>query len=496
MSTPTARRKRKECSVNWDSFLEETGSWFERQELFVPQARWVVGVSGGADSVLLLHTLRHLSEKHELRWELHVAHLHHGLRGDEADADARFVEDLARQLALPAQVEHVDIASKVQTHGGSTEEVARQHRYEFLERVALKTDAAGVIVGHHADDDAETILHRICRGTGMRGLAGMRDRRAIRSGSRVPLLRPLLHQRRATIEQLCREREIEFRIDRTNLDSRYTRGFIRNTILPMLREHLNPNVSDALIRLAEQARWLDTYLHDAAIRIFDSLVISDEPSQIVLNIRALLSKQRVIQAEVIRRAVSLLPGGEQDLSFTNIDGVLRLAADSGSGKELHLPGSILVRKVYDRLEFRPRNDTEIPAELVPVFLQCPGKTELPQLNAVLEAEICEVDPAKIEELRKSAHPNEQWLDYHRLQLPLLVRGRRPGDRFHPLGAPGKKNLSDFFIDEKIDPPVRNRTGILCDQAGVVWVMPMRIDERVKLRSNSRQALRLLLSSSS
>jgi len=477
--------------VNWDSFLEELGRWFERHGLLVSKTRWVVGVSGGADSVLLLHALRQLSEQRELRWELHAAHLHHGLRGNAADADAEFVKDLARQLALPVHIERVHIPSEVETHGGSTEEVARQLRYEFLERVALKTDAVGIAVAHHADDDAETILHRICRGTGMRGLAGMRQTRAIQPGSRVLLIRPLLDHRRATIEQLCEQRGIEYRTDQTNRDTEFTRGRVRNVVLPMLREQLNPNVTDALLRLAEQARWLETYLRDAATRIFDSLVVSEQPSRIVLNTRALVSKQRVIQAEVIRRAVSLLPGGEQDLSFTNVDDVLRLAADRASGKELHLPGAVTVRKVYDRLEFRPRAMTETPAELTPVFVTCPGTTPLPQLNGELTAEACEVDPEKIDELRQTAHPNEQWLDHDRLQLPLLVRGRRAGDRFHPLGAPGTKSLSDFFIDEKIEPPLRARTGVLCDQAGVVWVMPLRIDERVKLRANSRRALRLV-----
>ena len=478
--------------VSWDSLLEELGGWFERHELLQPKKRWVVGVSGGADSVLLLHAMRDLAEQRELGWELHVAHLHHGLRGRAADADAKFVEQLAGQLALPAHTEHVDIPSEIKKHGGSTEEVARQHRYDFLERVALQTDAAGVAVGHHADDDAETILHRICRGTGIRGLAGMRNQRAIQPDSRVLLIRPLLQQRRATIETLCEQRRLDFRTDRTNLDSEFTRGRIRNVVLPMLREQLNPSVTSALIRLAEQARWLETYLHDAAARVFDSLVVSDEPSRVVLNPRALLSKQRVIQAEVVRRAVSRLPGGEQDLSFANIDGVLRLAADRASGKELHLPGSVTVSKVYDRLEFHPRVDAEAPAELAPVFVTCPGNTPLPQLDSELTAELCDVEPEKVDELRQTPHLNEQWLDYDRLQLPLLIRGRRAGDRFHPLGAPGTKSLSDFFIDEKIEPPLRARTGVLCDQIGVVWVMPLRIDERAKLRSNSRRALRLVL----
>ncbi len=481
--------------MEWDSFLQRLGRWLRDHELGGPQMRWVVGVSGGPDSIVLLHALRAFSEQHELGWRLHVAHLHHGLRGAEADEDARFVEETARCLALPFFGEHIDVRQIVATRGGSTEEVARRHRYAFLERVALKTGSDFVAVAHHADDDAETILHRICRGTGIRGLAGMRPLRPLQAGSRVTLVRPLLNERRATIYEICRERDFQTRADSSNDGTQFTRGRIRNVILPMIREHLNPNVTEALLRLGEQARWLETYLRDAAARTFESLVVSDQPNRIVLNAPALLSKQRIIQAEVVRRAVSLLPGGEQDLSFTHVDAVLRLAASETSGKELHLPGGVLVQKLYDRLEFRRRDAGEQPpGEIPPTFVHCPGVTRLPLLDAELVAEIRDIDADKIAELRAAPHPFEQWIDYERLRLPLLVRGRREGDRFQPLGVSGTKSLSDFFIDEKIDPPLRARTGVLCDQAGVVWVMPLRIDERVKLRPGSRRALRLVLKS--
>ena len=477
--------------MNWEAFREYLTRWHEERDLLTPHAPWVLAVSGGPDSMLLLHALQDLSRRQQLGWKFHVAHLHHGLRGADADADAEFVESVARETGAKFHLERVSIPDEIAENGGSVEDVSRQRRYEFLERVALQTGSECVAVAHHADDDAETILHRICRGTGIRGLAGMRARRPIQPGSRVNVVRPLLKLSRETVENLCEERQIESRIDATNAGSEYTRNRIRNVILPMLRKHLNPNVGDALLRLGEQARWLERYLDDAAARTLDSLLVADTPGRIVLNTNALLSKQRVIQAEVIRRAVSLLPGGDRDLSFTHVDGVLILAADRGSGKELHLPG-VVVQKVYDRLEFRPRDVSEIPAELTTVFVQHPGTTVLPQIDAELITEVCDITPSKIEELRRTPHPYEQWLDLDRIQPPLIVRGRRDGDRFRPLGAPGTKSLSDFFIDEKVDPPLRARTGVLCDQGGVVWVMPLRIDERVKLRSDSRRALRLVL----
>jgi tRNA(Ile)-lysidine synthase len=223
-------------------------------------------------------------------------------------------------------------------------------------------------------------------------------------------------------------------------------------------------------------------------------VISEQPGHIVLNNHALLSKQTIIQAEVIRHAISLVAPGEQDLSFAHIDAILRLSEAPASGKEVHVPGPVVVRKQYDRLEFRPLTATEPPPEIGNQFVACPGRTTLSALGVELTVEVCEVGPLKIKSLQQNRNPHEEWLDYEQVQLPLLVRGRREGDRFHPLGSPGAKTIGDFFSNEKIDPAVRVRTGILCDQAGPVWVMPLRIDERVKLREATRKALRLVLSS--
>lgn len=478
--------------MNWDTFLDQVAAWLDHRGLVQQRGCWVVGVSSGPDSTLLLHALRALSTGRDLGWTLHAAHFHHGLRGAEADADEQFAAELANRLGVTLHAEHADIRAWSETEDGSTEEVARRHRYAFLERVALKTGSDCVAVGHHADDNAETVLHRICRGTGLRGLAGISDVRPIQPGSRVRLVRPLLPHRRATIDALCAARGLEARADSSNATGEFTRGRIRNTILPLLRESLNPNVTDALLRLAEQARWVGGYLEEAAARTFDSLVVCEEPRHLVLNTPALLGKHRTIQAEVVRRAMSLMPGGEQDLSAAHIEAVLRMAADAASGKELHLPGPVVVSKLYDRLEFRPLEPEEPPPELAPVLVDCPGTTPLPLLGAELVAELCDSDPSKIEELRQEPRPNEEWLDYDRLKLPLVVRGRRPGDRFQPLGAPGTKSVSDFLIDEKIEPQRRARIGLLCDQAGPVWVMPLRIDERAKLHDASQQALRLVL----
>lgn len=453
--------------------------------------RWVVGVSGGPDSTILLRVMKAVGEREGLRWSLHAGHLHHGLRGEEADEDAAFARRMADDLQIPFSEHRVDIPAQVAQHGGSTEETARRQRYAFLERLALQTGGELVAVAHHADDNAETVLHRICRGTGLRGVAGMPDIRPLRLGSGIRLARPLLQQRRSTIDALCAELGLETRLDSSNLTDVFTRGRIRNLILPQIRDAINPNVSDALLRLAEQARRMSLYLEDAAARTFDSMVVSESPRELVINTHAFLSKQRIIQAEVVRRAISTVLARDQDLSFSHVEAVLNLAADRASGKELHLPGPVLVRKSYERLIFGPLEEAspELPAP-EPVIVSCPGRTPLPALGAELWAELCEYEPGKIEELRERPHPNEEWLDFDRIRPPLLVRTRADGDRFWPLGAPGAKKLSEFFIDEKVDPVVRTRAGILCDQDGPIWIMPLRIDERAKLRATTQRMLRV------
>lgn len=480
--------------MTWERFVDELKTWLERRGLLLHEARWVVGVSGGADSTVLLRAMTALNQRDKLGWSIHAAHLNHGLRGEEADADADFVVRLAEELSAAVHTERIDLAAHVAEHGGSIEEIARRRRYDFLERIALQTGSSCIAVAHHADDNAETILHRICRGTGLRGLRGIPAVRPVQPDSNVQLVRPLLDQRRAVIEQLCEANNWETRLDASNLTGEFTRGRIRNSILPALREAINPNVSEALLRLAEQAGWLGTYLEDAAARTFDSLVVSETPREVVLNTHAFLSKQRIIQTEVIRRAISAVLDRDQDLGFSHVEMVLALAADRASGKELHLPGPVLVRKSYDRLVFRPLEEAEPQPSLpvTPVVVNCPGRTPLPSLRAELIAELCEFEAGQIEDLRKRAHPNEEWLDYDRLRPPLVVRPRREGDRFRPLGAPGEKKVSEFFIDEKVDPHIRLRAGILCDQQGPVWVMPFRISERVKLRSTTRRVLRLRL----
>lgn len=455
----------------------------------------VVGVSGGVDSVALLYLLCALNGRDGWSLRPHIAHLNHQLRGPESAADAEFVSQLAKSLRLPITVESADVSARAEATGVSIEQAGREARLEFFERVCLSTGISTVVLAHHADDNAETVLQRIMRGTGFRGLVGIRPVRPLREGSAIRIVRPMLPLRRSEIEKYLADRGIAWRQDSSNTSDLYTRNRLRHELLPLIREKYNPQVDEALVRLAEQARHLDAYLTETAERMLESLVIHHDNQTLALHAPGLTRKPRVIQTQLIRQAILRLGVGEAELTYRHVKSVVELAAGTEGSKAMHLPGLRVTRK-YERLLFERYGQIGTPppiAEELRVGLE--GVTALPGYGLELSAEIAPVGETEISEyVRRRADRGtisyEEWMDADRIAPPLLARSRRPGDRFLPLGMTSVKKLSDFFIDQKIDADQRDRAVVLCDQLGPVWVVPFRIDERVRLSRATRRVLRL------
>ena len=452
--------------------------------------RVVVGVSGGADSMALLHILLAMNRQAGWQLDLHVAHLNHQLRGQAAETDATFVKEAADKLSLPCTIERRDIARIASEHGLSVEEVGRNQRYAFFERVCIRTGARIVAVGHHADDDAETVLHRVLRGTGLRGLGGIRRSRPLAPGSYVRVIRPLLRCTRETLRDFLNGNNIAFREDESNESLEPMRNRIRLKLLPLIASEVNPQVRDALTRLKEQAAWLQEFLGETVQRTFDTLVVSRTDQDLVLNAKVLARKSRIVQTEIIRLAYRSFGLGEQDLSYANLVAALDLLRSEGSGKQTQLPGGMHIEKRYNQLVFALPSDQprETIAEEIAVHL--PGRTVLPIRRLEIECAISDVAEADVPELRSKAGAQEEHVDYASVRPPLVVRGRKPGDRFVPLGAPGSKKLSEFLSDNKVAASQRERVAVLCDQLGPIWVIGHRIDERVKLTARSRRVLSL------
>lgn len=470
--------------------LKSVAQVLTSEGLVKPDETVVVGVSGGVDSMALLHTLHGLPPQEGWRLRLHIVHLDHQLRGADSQADAAFVQAAADDLGLPCTIERRDVAALAAARGRSVEEAGRTERYLLFERVCLQAGARVVALGHHADDNAETILHRILRGTGFHGLTGIPRRRALSPGSDIQLIRPLLHLTRDDLERFLAERGVAYREDTSNSSPEPTRNRIRNMLLPLLASEFNPQVREALRRLGEQAQWMEDFLRETVLRTFDTVVISRTDQTLTLNADVIARKSRLLQAELVRVAYRLFGLGEQQLAFPHFVAVLELTASPVSGRQVQLPGGLLAEKRYHQLIYTLPTDEPRESLSPDITVNVPGRAVLPVRGLEIECVVRELAAGEVGALRRAARSGEEYVDFDAVHLPLVLRSRRAGDRFVPLGAPGSKKVSDFLADARVEPGERARVPLLCDQLGPIWVVGHRIDDRVKLTELSRRVLEL------
>lgn len=451
-----------------------------RHRMVSPGMRVLVGVSGGPDSVALLDVLCGLRETLEI--SVVVGHLNHRLRGAAADADARYVRELAGNYGLPCMLDEFDVAAYRKARRLSTQAAAREVRYQFFVRAARETGAARVALGHHADDQVETILHHFLRGTGPAGLAGM-------APVRVPFIRPLLAVRRRDIEAYCRARGLEPRRDASNLDSAYTRNRLRHTLLPLLETEYNPNLVTSLLRLGEICREENAYLDELAEEAFRKLAVRSNGT-VRVDAAELAALPPALARRVVRKAWADLAAAPNALDFDHVKRVLALARTATGGRRLDLPRGFIVEKQAGRLVFGRRTAPPETGSWC-YELAVPGRTDLPAVNRRLTAEI---RPAR--DLRPEAlAPNQAALDLESLALPLYVRSRRPGDVFAPQGAGGRMKLKEFLINCKVPRSGRDQIPLVFDRTGrLAWVAGYRIADFCKLGPQSRTALLLTMSS--
>ena len=440
----------------------------------------VVGVSGGADSVALLHLLHRLQDRCQI--SLQVAHLNHMFRGTEAGADAALVERLASALDLPVTAERIDVPAYCSRFGLSPQAGARSVRYDFFSRVAAATGATRVALGHHADDQAETILLNFLRGTGTGGLGGIRP---VRDNFYI---RPLLGVRRREIEAYCRRHGLAYCQDTSNFKPTYTRNRVRLHLLPVLENQYNPSVVEALVRLSQICRDEDALLEEQARRIHDGLRIAAAGPVVVLEREQFLAQPPAIQRRVLRQAWQQVAGKHQDLTYQHVEDLLELLGVGVTGAEVVLPGLIKARAGYGTIEFyRPGSGYQVPAYAYP--LQMPGETMVPELGLSIAATLL---PAQEVGDPTALPPEVAALDYDRLPGPLTVRRRVPGDVFRPLGLGGTMKLKKFLNNQKI--PAQQRDGIPLVVSGqnLVWVAGIRPAEDYKLSADTHRCLLLEL----
>lgn len=445
-------------------------------KMFNPGDSVLIGVSGGADSTALLHLLYDLKAELGLS-TLYVAHLNHMLRKEDADLDQKYVEGLAKNLGLLCLAEVVDVAAYATKNKLCLEDAGRRLRYEFYRETAKKVGANKIALGHTADDSVETFLMRLLRGAGLRGLTGIPPVRG-------NIVRPLIKAWRKEIDQHIAHLKLVPRIDHTNYESKYLRNRVRLKLIPQLKIY-NLNIKEILLQTVMLLTEDYIYMEAKTREALSEITIKEGDNFIELHADKLRALEPPIEGHLLRTAIEKVKGNLSELAFSHVHDIAK-NLDSTEKWELHLPDGIFA--VGNRNTLAITKTRPLVPEKVSFYynLSIPGELKIKEAELLLTAEILPAAPHP----SSSPDPNVAHLDFEEVGRELIVRSRKDGDRFYPLGMKGTKKVQDFFIDQKIPQEERDRVPIVESAGRLIWIVGQRIDERVKVDKKTKKVLKL------
>jgi len=453
--------------------------------LFEPADKVLLAVSGGADSTALMYAMRALKDEGVFAGDLLCAHINHQLRGPQADLDEQFVIAQAEELSLAVKTKALDVRGFARKNKLSIETAARKLRMESLIDIAEANECKCIATAHQKNDNAETLLHRLVRGTGFRGLAGIWP---VRTFGGVRFVRPLLCVGRQEIIEYLRARNLKWRVDHTNYDCTYRRNFIRHRLLPALQRDCTGSIVEKLSELAHAAFRFHDLVCSCAERVWaESAKCQD--AGVVLDVKEFSSRHPAVKVELIRQSLAAIGSGQRDLTQGHYDRILRLAQDNIGEREITLPGGFAVRREHEKLVFgalekHPRPSGWISAS---TDVQVPGQTRFGRY--LIGAAIFDVED-EFEKFEAAKNRFVEWFDLDKLNLPLVVRGRAAGDRFVPLGLTQKKKVGKFLTAAKVPRQKRENVLVVADRQKIIWVWPVRMSEQAKVTAGTRKILQL------
>ena len=448
--------------MNTQMWTMRVREYMKQNHMAEPGDGVLAAVSGGADSVCLLLVLKALEES----LGIHVAafHLHHGLRGAEADRDERFVRELCERLQVSLHAVREDVAGYAKTHGLSEEEAGRILRYQWLEKTSGEFGCRRIATAHHKDDQTETVLMNLFRGSGLRGLGGIRPVRLL-SGE-LTLIRPLLGINRQEIETYLLEEKEVWCEDSTNKELVYARNKVRNELIPWIREHINDRAEEHILKTAAFASQADEYFVSQAEKLLGDGFQEQEASFAEIDTALFDSQPDIMKSYLIRAMIMKVFGSAKDISARHMDAIAALDGPGG-GTLVDLPYGLQAMRSYQKLIIRK-------AAVEQNARGC-GKT--------LQTKVF---PWKKDmEIPKNQYT--KWFDYDKINDTLSVRTREPGDYFM-IGNGKTKKLHRFFIDEKIPEELRDHILLLAEGNHVLWIIGYRISEYYKVTEATRNIL--------
>ena len=454
-----------------NNLLQRLTDFNRKKGLFHDRQRIGLAVSGGLDSMVMLELFDQIRLEQHI--ELLVLHFNHQLRGAESDADEALVTRVCAAKKIELACDRGDVAGFAGEAKLSIETAARILRYRFFRQTAESHGLDRIALAHHADDQAETVIAHIMRGTGIAGLRGIPVRRSL-------FIRPLLFAARKELSTFAQKHKVEFREDASNLDLRHRRNRIRRRLLPLLRRQFNPNITAALCRLAEAAAETEQLMQGLAAQALKSCLQERQPNKIVLDIQGFLAYLNSLQRLTLQLAIKTLHENPRLVSYSVWDNVSRFIAKGASGSRYRLPGLELVisAKTLAVCRIAPP----------PRAIELDRKLGLFPLWDGLFLEISEA----LRPLTFGQNPNVEYIDAEKLTPPLMVRTVRAGDVFRPINGRGRKKVSDYLIDAKVPIHRRSRLPVLSCPTGIIWLCGLRLDERFKITETTKQLYKLTL----
>ncbi len=450
----------------------------EKYKLLDKEDRVVVALSGGPDSTALLVALAQISK--ELDLNIVVAHYNHRLRGNSSDEDEKYSQKLATKLGFIFLSEKMDL--NLQQKGQSTEDFYRQQRYQFLNKVAQDYKAQKIALGHNIQDQAETVLLNLLRGSGLEGLRGILP---MREGK---FIRPLIEISRGEIIFFLSEAGISYCSDSSNESNIYLRNKIRSELIPYLKDKFNPKIVENMAQMAQILRLDDELISNSVQEAMQSTYIQNQDNGVSLNIKYVKGLAPSIRLRLFKKILESLNPEKNGFSFSNINALERLVQSAESGKRISLPLGIEAKREYDNL-ILTRDKASLNQVSFEYPVEIPGVISVKEINRTIRVEKTTRDKMDLQ------CKDKVYLDLDKIEQPIVLRNRRDGDRFQPLGMKGRQKIKSLFINQKIPRDKRNEVMLLVDQDSVIWIENMHLNERVKITQKTKNIISLEITNS-
>ena len=456
-------------------------SYINENEMIKYGDRVLVALSGGPDSICLLHILNSLKE--ELNITLTAAHVNHCLRGSEADEDEEYVKDFCNKLNIPCYVKKANINQIASERKISSELAGREVRYEFFEEISKIQNLNKIAVAHNTNDQAETLLMRIMRGTGIEGLVGIRP---IRDNK---FIRPILCLERNEIENYCEKYNLNPRIDKTNLENIYSRNKVRLEMIPYIKGHFNEEIVNSLNRLSQLAYIENDYMEQCIEKEYKTFC--NVKNNTVFILKKAFQSHNAIKFRLLRKVFLTITGSSYNLEMKHIEDIISLQLGE-TGKVICLPNKIKAKNIYGNIELIKEGESYNKKDLDEVFidkyslLKDENKFNLHD-NIGYDLSIKFINNKDIQFNNNSLI---KYFDYDKIKEGILIRKRKNGDKILPLGMKGYKKIKNIFIDNKIPKELRNQIPIICFDNEISWILGVKVSEIFKVTKDSKNILKI------